>query len=104
MGRRTEHAARDLHHRLVRDRLEATTRRAFLGRIGTGIGGMALAWATAEATRPAFGMGDGETTVGLDLTRPHFAPKAKRIVYLYMAGSPPHHDLLDLGNGLVFHL
>jgi len=95
MGRRTEHAARDLHHRLVRDRLEATTRRAFLGRIGTGIGGMALAWAAAEATRPAFGMGDGETTVGLDLTRPHFAPKAKRIVYLHMAGSPPHHDLLD---------
>ena len=44
MARRSEHAARDLHHRLVKDRLEATTRRAFLGRMGTGIGGMALAW------------------------------------------------------------
>ena len=40
MGRKSEQTARDLHRRLVRGRLEATTRRTFLGQMGTGIGGM----------------------------------------------------------------
>jgi len=26
---------------------------------------------------------------------PHFAPKAKRVIYLHMVGSPPQHDLFD---------
>src|SRR6188768_2662941 len=29
------------------------------------------------------------------LTQPHFAPKAKRIIYLFMAGGPSQHDLFD---------
>jgi len=29
------------------------------------------------------------------LGRPHFAPKAKRIIYLFMAGGPSQHDLFD---------
>ena len=31
---------------------------------------------------------------------PHFAAKAKRIVYLYMNGAPPHLDLFDYKPGL----
>ncbi len=26
---------------------------------------------------------------------PHFAPKAKRVIYLHMVGAPPQHDLFD---------
>ena len=32
---------------------------------------------------------------------PHFAAKAKRVIYLHMAGSPPHLDLLDYKPELV---
>src|SRR3989440_12281424 len=31
----------------------------------------------------------------LPLGKPHFAPKAKRVIYLFMAGGPAQMDLLD---------
>ncbi|MDA1026845.1 MAG: DUF1501 domain-containing protein [Planctomycetota bacterium] len=86
----------DLHRRLVGEKLHATTRRTFLGQMGSGIGGMALAWAAAQdGWAGGFGDSSASGAVGLDLSRPHFAPRAKRVIYLHMAGSPPHHDLLD---------
>ncbi len=33
--------------------------------------------------------------------KPHFAPKAKRVVYLHMSGGPPHLDILDYKPELV---
>lgn len=88
---------RELRRDAARNELLGTTRRAFLGRLGTaGIGALGLGWAAAEAGiaagSGAFGVGPLD---GLDLARPHFAPTARRIIYLHMAGSPPHHDLLD---------
>ena len=62
--------------------MNEVTRRQFLSRIGAGIGGMALASML------------GENGLALDET-PHHVPRAKRVIYLHMAGSPPHHDLLD---------
>mgnify|MGYP002628891068 CR=1 FL=1 len=86
----------DLQRRLVGEELHATTRRTFLGQMGSGIGGMALAWAAAQdGWAGGFGDSSASGAVGLDLSRPHFAPRAKRVIYLHMAGSPPHHDLLD---------
>ena len=35
--------------------------------------------------------------------RPHFAPKAKRVIYLHLTGSPPHLDLFDYKPELVKH-
>ena len=32
---------------------------------------------------------------------PPFAPKAKRVIYLHMSGSPPQHDLFDYKPKLV---
>ena len=71
------------------------TRRQFFGRSAMGLGTAALAsllgregWAAVGATpgRPKFG--------GLpDL--PHFAPKAKRVIYLFQNGAPSHVDLFD---------
>ncbi len=61
------------------------TRRQLLGRSAYGIGALAL---------NALGATAGKITGGLpDL--PHFAPKAKRIIYLHMVGAPPQMDLLD---------
>src|SRR5829696_8001559 len=69
------------------------TRRQFFGRSVLGVGTAALAsllgreaWAANVATRRA--------VPGLpDL--PHFAPKAKRVIYLFQNGAPSHVDLFD---------
>ncbi len=58
-------------------------RRDFLSRFALGMGGMALTDLLAEAAAPAAS------------ALPHFAPKAKRIIYLFMAGGPSQHDLFD---------
>src|SRR5215213_9331584 len=67
-------------------------RRDFFGRFGLGMGGMAL-----------FGLlnrdSAGETAAANPfkgiLDQPHFAPKAKRVIYLFMSGGPSQHDLFD---------
>ena len=73
------------------------TRRHFFGRAATGIGTAALASllnpalfaAAPEAKIPRGGIRPGI------LPQPHFAPKAKRIIYLVMSGGPSHIDLFD---------
>jgi hypothetical protein len=35
--------------------------------------------------------------------KPHFAPKAKSIIYLHMSGAPPQHELFDYKPVLVKH-
>ncbi len=66
-----------------------TTRREFLTNTGFGLGGIALADLLAQ---------DAATAAAPDrgvLGEPHFAPKAKRIIYLFMSGAPSQLDLLD---------
>lgn len=60
---------------MTADRLN---RRTFLSRTGLGLGGMALASLCGEANAV-----------------PHFAPRAKRIIYLFMHGGPSQLDLFD---------
>ncbi len=62
------------------------TRRQFFGKSARGLGGLALASLVGEAA-PTSGGG----LPGL----PHFAPKAKRAIYLHMVGAPPQQDLFD---------
>ena len=74
-------------------------RRQFLGRCGKVLGWASLASLFGEAgflhvarasnTAPPAGM--GHNNLGL----PHFAPKAKRAIYLFMSGAPPQVDLFD---------
>ncbi|MEO8350311.1 MAG: DUF1501 domain-containing protein [Chthoniobacteraceae bacterium] len=64
-------------------------RREFFGRFGLGLGGAAL---TGLLQREACAAGNPFAGV---LAQPHFAPKAKRIIYLFMAGGPAQHDLFD---------
>jgi hypothetical protein len=69
-----------------------STRRQFLGRSTTGIGVMALA---SLLNRDLFaGAPDSWKTPGA-LPELHFAPRAKRVIYLFMSGAPSHIDLFD---------
>ena len=66
------------------------TRRSFLGRASTGIGSMALASLLNPGDLLA---GDARDLGALGMT--HHAPKAKRIIHLYMAGGPSHLETFD---------
>ena len=67
------------------DRLQSLTRRHFFGRLSTGIGAPALASLLADDVR-------ADDAVG---SLPHFAPKAKRVIYLFQSGAPSQMDLFD---------
>ncbi len=69
------------------------TRRHFFSRSSLGLGGAALATLLGGAAPPS-------PTASPDAARgalggPHFAPKAKRIIYLFMSGGPSQLDLFD---------
>src|SRR5215471_7059867 len=66
------------------------TRRWFFQQCGVGLGAIALGqlfrqsgWAAPAGLNP------------LAPKQPHFAPKAKRVIFLFMAGAPSHLELFD---------
>jgi hypothetical protein len=71
--------------------LQALTRRHFFGRAATGIGGVALAALANEQLLAA----PATPASSLAVKPTHFAPKAKRVIYMHMAGSPSQLDLFD---------
>jgi hypothetical protein len=64
-------------------------RRHFFARSAVGLGAAAL----GSLLNPRL-FGADSASPGL-LTQPHYAAKAKRIIYLFMAGGPAQMDLLD---------
>ena len=86
----------------TRSRLDAISRRTFLGG-AAGVGSLALS-ALLDPRLLRAGELDGggkspiPTTLGgaHGVVNPlHFAPRAKRLIYLYMAGGPSHLETLD---------
>jgi hypothetical protein len=69
------------------------TRRHFFGRTATGIGTAALAALLNERLLAADA--DASLKTHGALPAPHFAPRAKRVIYLFMSGGPSHIDLFD---------
>ena len=67
--------------------IQTKTRRHFLKECTSGLGGIALAG--------LFGCNQKETLATDALNIPHFAPRAKRVIYLHMAGSPSQLELFD---------
>src|SRR5690348_7061859 len=63
------------------------TRRWFFQQCGVGVGAAALAHLLAEAGYAA----DDPLTP----KAPHFAAKAKHVIFLFMAGAPSHLELFD---------
>src|SRR3954467_12109305 len=67
------------------------TRRQMLGRLAGGLGSVALAGLLADPARAE--------AVG-DTRAPHFKPRAKRIIFLFMSGGPSQMDTFDPKPGL----
>ena len=69
--------------------LPALSRRDFLSRAGCGFGALALAHLLHQ---------DRSAHAAADLLKarlPHFAPKARSVIFLFMEGGPSHLDLYD---------
>ncbi len=72
------------------------SRRRLLQTTGAGFGGLALASMLADQTRAASVQPTGPSrpqTPGSG--SPHFAAKAKRVIFLFMKGGPSHMDTFD---------
>src|SRR5438477_2574706 len=67
--------------------LHLLNRRAFFQNAGLGIGALALGSLLREAS--------AAPANPLSARAPHFAPKAKRVIYLHMVGAPSQLDLFD---------
>lgn len=78
--------------------LQRQSRRRFLGHMGYGIGAAALAQLLAQdgvlgpAAVPA---ADGELANPLAPRPPHFAPRAKACIFIFLEGAPSQLDLFD---------
>src|SRR5687768_5705353 len=81
----------------------ARTRREFLWQAGAGFTGVALA---GLLDRDGFFAGNkaaaaSTTPSKLAAHLPHFAPKAKSVIFLFMYGGPSHVDTFDYKPDLV---
>jgi hypothetical protein len=76
------------------EKLQFVTRRKFFQQCGTGMGALALASLLNENLFAAPAAQNGP--IG-----PHFAPKAKNIIYLFQSGGPSHLDLFDYKPELI---
>jgi hypothetical protein len=69
------------------------TRRHFFHDCGVGLGKMALAGLLTGALAPRSGAAPALNP--LAPRKPHFTPRAKRVIHLFMAGAPSQLDLFD---------
>jgi hypothetical protein len=72
--------------------IRSESRRQFLGRGVNAVGWAALASLLGEGKARA---GDATGAHGAPTIGPHFAPKAKQVIYLHMVGGPSQMDLFD---------
>ena len=73
--------------------LQAVTRRHFFSRCALGLGSIALA--SLLDGRRGFGSQIGTLPNPMAPKQPHFLPRAKNIIYLFMAGGPSQLELFD---------
>jgi len=72
---------------LVEKKNESISRRWFLEQCGVGMGALALNQLLAQT-------GYAQSNP-LAPKKPHFVPKAKNVIYLFMAGGPSHMEMFD---------
>src|SRR5437867_8944196 len=73
----------------------AVTRRQFFGRCATGIGTLALASLFKENLLATSADTQLATRNTLSPQQPHFPARAKRAIYIHMAGAPSQLELFD---------
>ena len=71
-----------------------TSRRTMLKTLSTGFGYMAFAGLASQAAGAAALSAPGETSLLLP-KKPHFTPRASRVIFLGMEGAPSHVDTFD---------
>jgi hypothetical protein len=76
---------------LRREYAKLVTRRWFFRQCGVGLGSIAL----GSLLQDAAGAVRPQSAAPLAPRPPHFKPKAKRVIYLFMAGAPSQLDLFD---------
>jgi hypothetical protein len=82
-----DHACRFADPKLV-------TRRWFFEQCGVGLGAIALGH-LLQSEGYAAASPDGQPVNPLAPRTPHYTPKAKRVIFLFMAGAPSHLELFD---------
>jgi len=73
----------------------AVARRHFFRECGIGVGKIALAGLLSDAFTPSSFGTPADARNSLTPRSPHFAPKARRVIHLFMAGAPSQLDLFD---------
>ncbi|MCH7726829.1 MAG: DUF1501 domain-containing protein, partial [Planctomycetes bacterium] len=71
------------------------TRRHFFQECGVGVGKIALASLLADGMLGKETAVAGNQNTVTTVKAPHFPPRAKRVIYLFMAGAPSQLDLFD---------
>src|SRR5438045_3238926 len=79
--------------------LRDITRRHFFSKCGMGLGSIALASLLGE--QRMFGAEDLRLVNPMAPKPPHFAAKAKNVIFLFMAGGPSQLELFDYKPGLA---
>src|SRR5271170_7348099 len=87
------------HHFHSAARTQAA-RRWFFRQCGVGLGSIALGTLLQDLVGPRAWGGEGPPDP-LAPKLPHFAAKAKRVIYLFQAGAPSHLELFDYKSELV---
>jgi hypothetical protein len=78
--------------------IPVTSRRDFLTRTGAGFGSVALAGLMAQESKAAIPI---DSLKPFAERMPHFAPKAKQVIFLFMYGGPSQVDLFDYKPDLI---
>src|SRR4051812_29639514 len=80
------------------------TRRHFFGECGLGVGKIALAsllCGSSAGRSSGNSIPSSVSATPMAPKFPHFSPKVKRVIYLFMAGAPSQLDLFDNKPALV---
>ncbi len=73
----------------------ATSRRDFLARAGNGFGALALQYLLSREAQASEKKKTGKELNPLAPRPPHFAPKAKAVIFLFMVGGPSQMETFD---------
>src|SRR2546426_8352291 len=77
----------NLQQELRSERTKLITRRWFFRQCGVGLGSIALGSLMGNAA--------ASSTNPLAVRQPHYTPKAKRVIFLFMGGAPSQLDMFD---------
>jgi len=81
-----------IQRHLERDTLHQITRRHFLRNCATG---MSTLWLASQGLAANAGGSRRDSSKPLGVLPPHFAPKAKRVIFLHMAGAPSQFEMFQ---------